>query len=379
MPTVANPVRIRRREADQLSRLEPQGDLGGRVLRAVAAVDQVVLHAQREVAADRARGGLRPVGRRPSGCGRRRPPRGPPDHRHRRPAGQELQAATRRTACPCGRRSASRPARDRPGRASAPASRRPFCSNRWMMVADQPPLDGVGLQEDEGLLHGGGPVRVRAVCVFVSSSELLASSSSAAANRAKAGEAVPVVPRVRTWSDPTAPPVDVSAGRGIADERAIRPLRQEESACARRCSCIRTVDGLVAGRAGSAQTYTLTESPREGECFRLTAETTLTGTLKVTRDGKPVADQDRGEERARVRRTRAGGREGTAAEGGPALRDRGRRRRPWTASASSGPRGRPPADRRPAHRRIAPVLSPPRATRLAQNSKSFRSTSRPCT
>ncbi len=35
-----------------------------------------------------------------------------------------------------------------------------------------------------------------------------------------------------------------------------------------------------------AQTILLAESPREGDCFRITAETTLTGSLKVTRDGK---------------------------------------------------------------------------------------------
>jgi hypothetical protein len=45
---------------------------------------------------------------------------------------------------------------------------------------------------------------------------------------------------------------------------------------------------LVASGPARAQTYTLAESPREDECFRITTETNLGGTLKVTRDGKPV-------------------------------------------------------------------------------------------
>ena len=44
----------------------------------------------------------------------------------------------------------------------------------------------------------------------------------------------------------------------------------------------------IASPAGG-QTYQLAESPREGECFRIAVETELTGTLKVTRDGKPAA------------------------------------------------------------------------------------------
>jgi hypothetical protein len=39
----------------------------------------------------------------------------------------------------------------------------------------------------------------------------------------------------------------------------------------------------------TAQTFHLAETPREGDCFRLKSETTLTGTLKVGRDGKQVS------------------------------------------------------------------------------------------
>lgn len=46
------------------------------------------------------------------------------------------------------------------------------------------------------------------------------------------------------------------------------------------------VIGLAAAGPASAQTYLLSETPKEGDCFRITAETNLTGTLKVTRDGK---------------------------------------------------------------------------------------------
>src|SRR5687768_15988051 len=45
-----HPTRVRHRVADQLVRLEPQGYLGGRLLRAVAPVNQVVLDAQGQVA-----------------------------------------------------------------------------------------------------------------------------------------------------------------------------------------------------------------------------------------------------------------------------------------------------------------------------------------
>jgi hypothetical protein len=45
---------------------------------------------------------------------------------------------------------------------------------------------------------------------------------------------------------------------------------------------------LAAAGPARAQTIPLAESPREGDCFRITTETTLTGVLKLTRDGKPV-------------------------------------------------------------------------------------------
>ncbi|HKA06727.1 MAG TPA: hypothetical protein VKD71_05675, partial [Gemmataceae bacterium] len=45
---------------------------------------------------------------------------------------------------------------------------------------------------------------------------------------------------------------------------------------------------LVAAAPAAAQSCLLAESPREGDCNRLTTETTLTGTLKVSRDGKVV-------------------------------------------------------------------------------------------
>jgi hypothetical protein len=46
--------------------------------------------------------------------------------------------------------------------------------------------------------------------------------------------------------------------------------------------------GIGSPCIASAQTYLLAETPREGDCFRLTARTSLTGTIKVTRDGRQV-------------------------------------------------------------------------------------------
>jgi hypothetical protein len=46
--------------------------------------------------------------------------------------------------------------------------------------------------------------------------------------------------------------------------------------------------GLVAAPAW-ADGILLSETPREGECFRITTGTEVTGSLKVTRDGKPAA------------------------------------------------------------------------------------------
>jgi hypothetical protein len=45
---------------------------------------------------------------------------------------------------------------------------------------------------------------------------------------------------------------------------------------------------VLAAHPALAQTYALVESPREGECFRIYAVTTLTGELRVTRDAKSV-------------------------------------------------------------------------------------------
>jgi hypothetical protein len=47
--------------------------------------------------------------------------------------------------------------------------------------------------------------------------------------------------------------------------------------------------GLAFAIPAPGQTYTLSESPAEGDCVRFTLETNLTGTLKVTRDGKPLS------------------------------------------------------------------------------------------
>src|SRR5262245_36879360 len=46
--------------------------------------------------------------------------------------------------------------------------------------------------------------------------------------------------------------------------------------------------GLLASGPLRAQTYSLAETMREAESLRLTTETNLGGTLKVTRDGKPT-------------------------------------------------------------------------------------------
>src|SRR4051812_1063306 len=55
----------------------------------------------------------------------------------------------------------------------------------------------------------------------------------------------------------------------------------------------RTAFGLLLGLAAAAPAradgVTLAETPREGDCFRITTRTQVTGFLKVTRDGKPAA------------------------------------------------------------------------------------------
>ena len=45
---------------------------------------------------------------------------------------------------------------------------------------------------------------------------------------------------------------------------------------------------LAVAAPAAAQSCLLAESSREGDCFRLTTETTLTGTLKVSREGRAV-------------------------------------------------------------------------------------------
>ncbi|HKB06260.1 MAG TPA: hypothetical protein VKD90_28960 [Gemmataceae bacterium] len=46
---------------------------------------------------------------------------------------------------------------------------------------------------------------------------------------------------------------------------------------------------LFAAGPAWGQVFDLTETPREGDCFRLASETNLSGTLKVARDGKPAS------------------------------------------------------------------------------------------
>jgi hypothetical protein len=53
-----------------------------------------------------------------------------------------------------------------------------------------------------------------------------------------------------------------------------------------RRSCIGIVFGLAAAGPAWADGVSLAEAPREGECFRITTQTQVNGTLKVTRDGK---------------------------------------------------------------------------------------------
>jgi hypothetical protein len=48
------------------------------------------------------------------------------------------------------------------------------------------------------------------------------------------------------------------------------------------------LSGMLVAGTTCGQTHNLAETVREGECFRLSTETNLSGTLKVTRDGKAV-------------------------------------------------------------------------------------------
>ena len=53
-------------------------------------------------------------------------------------------------------------------------------------------------------------------------------------------------------------------------------------------TCIGILLGLVVAWPARAESYSLAESPREGECFRITTTTQVSGLLKVARDGKQV-------------------------------------------------------------------------------------------
>src|SRR5262245_11326754 len=66
-----------------------------------------------------------------------------------------------------------------------------------------------------------------------------------------------------------------------------RPLRANRRLAMRG---FRLTVALVAitGGSTSAQTIQLAETSRDGDCFRVAAETNLTGVLKVTRDGKQM-------------------------------------------------------------------------------------------
>src|SRR5919204_4126055 len=46
---------------------------------------------------------------------------------------------------------------------------------------------------------------------------------------------------------------------------------------------------LVAVRAGWGQTYTLAETPQAGDCFRIGMRMTLSGEIRITKDGKVEA------------------------------------------------------------------------------------------
>src|SRR6516225_4305505 len=63
LPTSSHPRCVAGLVGDQLAGFEPQRDLGGGVLRAVAAMDQVVLNAQGEIATDGGGERLGAVGR----------------------------------------------------------------------------------------------------------------------------------------------------------------------------------------------------------------------------------------------------------------------------------------------------------------------------
>ncbi len=53
-------------------------------------------------------------------------------------------------------------------------------------------------------------------------------------------------------------------------------------------TCFAVLIGIAAASPARAESVLLVETPREGDCFRITTETQVTGALKVTRDGKPL-------------------------------------------------------------------------------------------
>src|SRR5687767_11418158 len=102
---------------------------------------------------------------------------------------------------------------------------------------------------------------------------------------AGAGEAVAVV---RPPASPArfGPPRPLRAGRRPADEGGCDPRRP---AMLSRRTFLGIAVGLGSGGIARADGVTLAESPREGDCFRVTTATQVNGVLKVTRDGKPTA------------------------------------------------------------------------------------------
>ena len=66
----------------------------------------------------------------------------------------------------------------------------------------------------------------------------------------------------------------------------------------------------------------LAESPREGDCFRIATETTLTGALKVVRDGKHSSVKVGREKRPPILRTSSRRAKRARAQDRPALHQR---------------------------------------------------------
>src|SRR5205807_1046627 len=55
------------------------------------------------------------------------------------------------------------------------------------------------------------------------------------------------------------------------------------------CRCLSVVLATLGTVPAFGQTYPLVEAPAEGDCFRITTETQVAGSLKVSRDGKQAA------------------------------------------------------------------------------------------